>query len=146
MNIFSDILFLFVYIVTLMYFEMPNVNNNDYPIHKLYLFISIFGYYFVTQLIKKIKNDCHVDPYAITQDSLMMGLLCVLGYSIYVDLIYWDYTRQSLAFVKKDTGIIKFAVIALVIITFVTSIQLSKILFNGMDDECGADKQFLSLN
>lgn len=137
MNIFTDVLFLFVYIVTMLYFELPNVKNKDYPIHKLYIFISIFGYYYVIQLIKKIKNKCKVDPYTILQDALMMGLYCVLGYSMYVDFLYWDQTKSMFGNIKEVSITKRYAIIGMIIVAFVTMIQLSKMLFKTLPDDCG---------
>ncbi len=139
MNIFTDILFLFVYILTMLYLELPDIKNNDYPIHKLYLFISIFAYYFVVQIIKKIKNKCTIDPFLILQDCLIISLFCVLGYSIYVDLKYWDYTKETITAIDSTdfNSILKgYSSVALIIVSFVTVVQLVKILFKGSVNEC----------
>lgn len=139
MNIFTDILFLFVYILTLLYLELPNVMTNNYPIHKLYLFIGVFVYYFVVQIIKKIKNKCNIDLYTLLEDALMISLFCVVGYSLYVDFKYWDYTKDFIAIPNQESFEETFkgySVVTLVIVGFVTLIQLSKVLFKGTITEC----------
>ena len=134
MNIFTDILFLFVYIMSLLYFRIPNVTNNNYLYHKFYLFISIFGFYYVIQLIKKIKNNCKVDSNILLQQSLNMALYCVIGYSIYVDLIYMDSTKQYFGDISIVDPNKRFLVISLIIVTFVTLIQLVGMLFKNTTD------------
>jgi len=142
MNIFTDILFLFVYILAMLYLEMPNINNTDYPIHKLYLFISIFSYYFIIQLIKKIKNKCTIDALSIMQDSLIISLFCVLGYSIYVDLKYWEYTKDYIVPIDPEnfTSTLKgYLIVSSIIAIFVMVVQFVKILFGNNINECNAN-------
>ena len=139
MNIFTDILFLFVYILTMLYLELPDIKNNDYPIHKFYLFINIFVYYFVIQIIKKIKNKCTIDIMLILQDCLIISLFCVLGYSIYVDFKYWNYTKDYVTDIDSSslTSTVKsYSLVALIIVSFVTIVQLVKLLFTGNVSEC----------
>lgn len=139
MNVFTDILFLFVYLITMLYLEYPDIKNNNYPIHKLYLFIGIFGYYFIVQVIKKIKNKCSIDPYVLLQDSLMISLFCVLGYSLYVDFKYWDYTKDFIPPIdlEDQISLLKgYSMASFIVVLFVTLIQLIKILFKGTVLEC----------
>lgn len=144
MNIFTDILFLFVYILAMLYLELPDIKNNDYPLHKLYLFISIFAYYFIVQIIKKIKNKCVIDPFIILQDCLMIALFCVLGYSIYVDFKYWNYTKEFMTTIDVNdfTSTLKgYSTAGIIIVSFVTVVQLVKILFKGSIKECDGHEQ-----
>lgn len=133
MSIFTDLLFLFVYIFTLLYFQMPNVANNNYLIHKFYLFIAIFGFYYIIQLIKKIKNGCSVDPYIILQQSLNMALFCVLGYSLYVDLLYMDWSQGYFGDIEIVNHTKRFVTISFIIIVFVGVIQLFGLMFKAKE-------------
>ena len=138
MNIFTDALYLFAYLVTLLYFRLPNVINHDYLIHKFYLFIGIFAFYYVIQLIKKIKNNCTVDANIILQHSLTMSLYCILGYALYVDLMFMDWSSNYFGEIDKVDPTKRIVVIALIIVIFVTLIQLMGMLFitPGSQDEC----------
>ena len=136
MNIFTDLLFLFVYIFTLLYFQLPDVTNNNYLTHKFYLFVAIFGFYYIIQLIKKIKNGCPIDPYAILLQSLNMSLFCVLGYSIYVDLLYMDWSQNYFGDIVVVNHTKRFITISLIIVTFVALIQLVGMLFKTSTNEC----------
>lgn len=129
MNIFTDVLFLLVYLLVMFFFEIPDIKNKNYPVHKLIIFTSIFIYYSIVTLIKTIKNKKNVDPYVILNDAVMMGLYCVLGYSLYVDFIYWDYTKHLFADIKEANIIKRYTVVSIIIVLLVTTIQLSKMLF-----------------
>lgn len=129
MNLFTDILFLTVYLLTMFFFELPNIKNKNYIIHKLFIFISIFVYYSIVQLIKNIKNKNDINLYSMLNDSFTMGLYCVLGYSLYIDLIYWDCTKSMFGDIKEINITKRYTVVSLIIVFFVTVIQLTKLLF-----------------
>lgn len=136
MNIFTDVLFLFVYIMTLLYFRIPDIANNNYLTHKFYLFISIFGYYYVIQMIKKVKNKCPIEPYDLLKESINMSLFCLLGYSIYVDMMYMDQTKGYFGDITTVDINKRFVVVSLIMVLFVTVVQLIKMMFKNSPDEC----------
>lgn len=136
MNIFTDVLFLFVYIMTLLYFKLPDVSDNNYLVHKFYIFVGVFGFYYVIQMIKKIKNNCRVDPYVILQQSLNMALYCVIGYSVYVDLMYMDWSQSYIQSIDISNSNKKYLMISITVIIFVTLIQLMGMLFKVEKDDC----------
>ena len=136
MNIFTDVLFLFVYIFALLYFRIPNVINNNYLCHKLFLFIAIFGYYYVINIIKKIKYKCKIEPYEILTQSLNMSLFCILGYSLYIDMLYMDSTKRYFGDITIIDPNKRFIVISLIITSFVMLIYLVKMLFRTESDYC----------
>ncbi len=136
MNIFTDVLFLFVYIMTLLYFKLPDVSDNNYLMHKFYIFVGVFGFYYVIQMIKKIKNNCRVDPYVILQQSLNMALYCVIGYSVYVDLMYMDWSQSYIQSIDVSNSNKKYLMISITVIIFVTLIQLMGMLFKVEKDDC----------
>lgn len=134
MNIFTDILFLFIYILTLFFLRIPNITNNNYITHKFYLFVAVFGYYYIIQLIKKIKNGCKVDPYSILYQSLNMAIYCVLGYAIFIDLLYMDWSKDYFGSIENQSK--RFITCAFVIILFVTLIKLMITIFKTQVDDC----------
>lgn len=136
MNIFTDILFLFVYLFALLYFKIPDVANNNYLIHKFFLFIAIFGYYYVIHIIKKIKYGCKIDPYQILTESLNMSLFCILGYSIYVDMMYMDSTKSYFGDITQVNLNKRFLAISIIMTGFVTLVHLVKTLFKSDGKYC----------
>lgn len=130
MNIFTDALYLFAYLVALLYMQFPDVINTNYLVHKFYLFIEIFIFYYVIQMIKKIKNNCKIDANVLLYQSLNVSILCVLGYSIYVDCLYMDWTKDYFNDIDHVDSTKRIFVISFIIVSFFILIQLSATLFS----------------
>ena len=58
MNIFIDLIFLFIFLYSIMFFQMPDVETDNYIRHKLFFFVALFIFTFITQVISKIRNKC----------------------------------------------------------------------------------------
>ena len=137
MNIFTELLFLFIYIITILYFRLPDVVDNDnYLLHKLYLFLAIFGFYYVIRTIRKIRNSCKVNPHLVLYESLQMALLCILGYSIFIDLKFMDWSQSYFVGIDIANRNKKYVVIASIIIIIVAVIELVGMLFKGEREDC----------
>lgn len=139
MNIFTDALFLFIYLFSLFYFGIPNINNDNYLKHKLIIFINIFIFNYVIQLIKKIKNNCIVDPLELLYNSLYIGLVAIIGYTIYVDVITMSWSREYIinnfdSIANDKTK--KYATISLLIVITVVLIRMIGLLFKSSYDSC----------
>jgi signal transduction histidine kinase len=95
-------------------------------------------------MIKKVKSKCTIDPYKILQKSLYMALWCVVGYSIYVDLLYMNYSKSYFGDITTTNFNInkRFVVIALIIVSFVMLIELTGVLFKTNTDECELSPYF----
>ncbi len=132
MNIFTDVLFLFIYICTLLYFRIPDVINHNYIFHELCLFIAVFVYFYAVDLIKTIKKKCKIQPYKMVKDTMMISLLTVLGYAFYVQLMYMDWSKAYFADVDLINDPTKrFVSISLIIVMFITVVKLSGMLFKS---------------
>jgi hypothetical protein len=134
MNIFTDTLFLFVFVFTMLYFDLPNISDGHPILQKFYLFVSICLFYFVVQLIKKIKNKCNIEPYALFQQSVMTGIICILGYSIYVDFTLIESYKPYFDFPQDKVR--KIIMISLTIVGFYLLIELSITMFQSQRNIC----------
>lgn len=135
-NIFTDVLFLFIYIFTLFFLRLPDVTNSNYFMHKIFIFISVFAFSYVLELIKLIKNECKIDTNIILQKSLNTAIYCALGYSIYVDMLYMNSTSSYFGNIAEVNLTNRFLVISLIIIVFVTSVRLVELLFETNHQIC----------
>ena len=88
MSVIIETLFLFIYLTILFYFKFPDITNNNYLFHKMIIMIMTFVFKFVIELYKKIKNEEKVDPIVILNESVNYSLYCIIGYSVYIDLMY----------------------------------------------------------
>lgn len=88
MHILVNILFIFIFLFILFFFNLPDVNNNNYIMHKVVIFFSILIFQYTLILISKLKNKCKIDGYDIFYDSLQTALASFISYTIYTDYIY----------------------------------------------------------
>jgi hypothetical protein len=136
MSIFTDSLFMFVYIFTLLFFGIPDMHNNNYVKHKLILYINILWFYYVIQLIKKIKNKCPIDPISILKNCLVYATYAVFGYALYIDLMYMDWSKDYFSHIADNDNIKKCSIIALIVISFTTVSQLVELMFTAPQIIC----------
>lgn len=134
--IFTDVLFLTIFIYVLLFFGIPDITNDNYLIHKLLLFIAVFIFYYIVQLIKKIKNKCQINSREMLEKSLFVGLLTVIGYSVYVDLINMEWSKGYFEDIHTVNLYKRFAVVTLIIIVLLTLVMLIGLMFAVPTDEC----------
>jgi RsiW-degrading membrane proteinase PrsW (M82 family) len=144
MNLFTDALFMFIYLFALFYFGIPNIKNDNYLMHKVAIFIAIFAFNYVIQLIKKIRNRCQLDPINILVNSLFVGLIATIGYSIYVDLIHmsWskDFILNTFSNLKYDDTK-RYSALSLLIVLSILIIKLTGMIFNTSLEKCVQKEQ-----
>jgi len=136
MNIFTDSLFLFVYIFVLLFFGIPDMHNNNYVKHKIILYVNILWFYYIIQLIKKIKNKCPIVPIDIFKDCLKFATYAVFGYAIYVDLLYMDWSKDYFAHISDNDMVKKCSIISLIIVSFTTCSRLIELMFTLPQSGC----------
>ena len=134
MNIFINILFLFIYLYSLFFFQIPNLSESNPIINKLFIFIAVFVFQFCLTLIEKIKLKCKIEMERIVNECLIIGLLAVLGYSIYNDLTYLNIIDNSSLMMQNKK--INYLYVTLIIILFVCSIQLIKVSLTYYPIKC----------
>ena len=135
MNPFFNILLLFLYIIAVFYFVI-DVNNQNYLVDKLVIFIAIFFFQFVLMLISKIINKCKIETDQLINESLRIALVSVIGYSVYTDLTIMENTKESFEYdpTNPQKSIWIVSIIIIVLITLVKTIQL---LLQGEQYSCG---------
>jgi len=115
---------------------MPDVINTDYIIHKLQIFIEIFMFYYVVKLMSRVYNDCKILPWTIMQQSFTMGLYCVIGYSIYVDLLHMDKTCSLFGDITQVDPMKRHVIISFIMILFVIIVQAISVIFGSSNNKC----------
>jgi hypothetical protein len=128
MSVIIETTFLFICLITLFYFRFPDITNSNYLFHKLIIFISTFVFKFVMELFKKIKENQKVDPVEILKESVHYSLYNILGYSIYIDLMYMKFPCENLCIdINSDNQ--RFIVASFVTTMFVALVGLVKSVF-----------------
>lgn len=128
MNILINLSLLFGYIFGMLYFKLPDVMNNNYLFQKFCLFIGIFGFYYIGHSVQYFVDKSIKSHYDLLQKTLNMSLFCVLGYSIYVDMLHMDKTQGFFGDIATVTPIKRYLGITFIIVAFVALIEIIKMV------------------
>ena len=135
MNLFTNLLFTFIFLNIMIYFKFPNINNDSYVQNKFMLFVSVFLFQIATPVIINIKNECKIIFKDIVQNSLMQAIFAVIGYSIYIDLIIMGSTKEYMKSIVNPA--ISPIVVSMVIIFFMATVKFAEMsLTNKFKDSC----------
>lgn len=135
MNIFTDLLFVFIFLYTIFYFEILDISNDSYILHKFILFILLFGFYFIVQVIRNLKTKCYSDIYQIINKSMYIAITGIIGYAIYTDFLHMESTKEYFTNIIADDRI-KYLVVSFIIVLSISIIKILELLFTMKSDEC----------
>jgi hypothetical protein len=101
MNVFIDIVFLFVYIYVLIYFLL-DLEKTDVITQKIIIFLGIFFFASLLSIIKFIRDQKIVDVNFSINSGLYIGLFAFIGHTILFDLNYMPKTRPIIENIKEN--------------------------------------------
>ena len=78
----------YVYLVILVFLRFIDLDYDNYLLQKFYIFISIFVFTSLLEVIKKVKNECPSKESSIISNAFSSAIVAVLGFTIYVDLVH----------------------------------------------------------
>ena len=93
--IFSRLIILFIFVLVLLILNIPQAQKNNLLIIKLYIFIGIFIFEFVTSLLISFTNKQLFNTNKVAKDSLLSSLVAVVAYSIYNDMTVFNNCIDS---------------------------------------------------
>ena len=135
MNLFTNLLFTFIFLNIMIYFKFPNINSDSYVQNKFMLFISVFLFQIAIAVMVNIKNNCKIVFKDIVQNSLMQAIFAVIGYSIYIDLMIMGSTKEYMK--NKINPAISPIIVSIVITFFMAAVKLAEMSFtNKFKDSC----------
>ena len=133
MNIIIDLIFVYIYITALILFKIIDFENNDFLFQKLLLFIAIFIFTSLLEIIKRSKSYCPKSTIQIFKEASYLGLISIIGVSIYNDL---DRLNQIKSIVPFTSSNIKYITIPSIVTITMLSIKIISFLFNPNTDLC----------
>jgi uncharacterized protein with PQ loop repeat len=135
MRALIDPLFIYIFLITLLYMKLPDIDNDNYIEHKIYIFLSIFVFGFMLQTIKRIRSKCVVKTEDMLFDSFKTAVAGILGYSIYTDLIHMESTKEY--FENLGHSVInKIAIVALIIVAFIVLAKVIEMVLLSKESDC----------
>lgn len=127
MNTLINIFLIFIFIIVILFFKVPNIENNNYLLHKLIIFALIFIFQFFILTMHKMVYKCKIDIFEILSYSAETAAIAVIGYSFYTDLQYYkidDFNYNIFSFDNDSLQYIYIAIIITLLLTFVNTIKL----------------------
>lgn len=88
MNVLLNFIIIFLFIVLVISMNIPNTDKSNYILNKVYLFLGITILQIIILLVDKMSNKCKTSNKEIIREATRYGLLAVVGYSFYVDVIF----------------------------------------------------------
>lgn len=124
MNSFINIFFMFIFIFTILFFKMPNIDNTDYLAHKFIIFILLFVYQSVLIILSKMKNGCKINPSEVFSIGVETGAIGVIGYSIFTDLSHYNLGSLESLTISDQTKYLYVTIIITLLMSFVNGFKL----------------------
>lgn len=132
----------FIYFAILI--GIPGTSDNNILFNKLILFIGILIFQFFIKIIINMKRRCKILLKNIMVDSLLYGILAIIGYSFYLDLSLMDSTKEMFDNFNENIYLYPFIVSALItsLILFVSFFQ---VILNLQNDKCEKYREIYNL-
>lgn len=86
MQIYIKLIILFIFTLTLLILNLPQLSDNDLFKRKIYIFCGLFIFEFVVSVLESFYKKMILNTKQIIKSSLETALLGVISYSLYTDL------------------------------------------------------------
>lgn len=133
MNIFINLFFIFIFLLTIFTFKFPNINDDNYISHKILIFFLLLVYQFLLEIISKIRNHCKINIKDIVRNSLNVSLFGVIGYSIFIDFKYMSSTEEIVKNINNNYANIY---LTLLIVSIIALSKFIKVIFTNNSNDC----------
>ena len=97
MNIFTDIVFIFVFVFTLLQFGIINIKSTNIIIQKFYIFIAVTMFCWLLFSMKSIRRQCSIKIWDMISNGLIIGMMAYVGHTLFFDMYYMPETHTLLS-------------------------------------------------
>jgi len=134
MNIIINIFLLFIFIYGTTLIGIPGLMHDNLILNKLYIFIGIFLFQLIFDLIENTKNIKQKKLSEIIKDSVSIAIISVIGYSIYLDLLQMNSTHNIMSNITS-TKYINSAILSGIISIFVFIIKIIELFIDESNNQ-----------
>ena len=121
MNIIFNIILIYFFIFICLIIGIPGTNKENIIQNKIVLFIGVFFIQLFLIMFSKYSNKCRITIKKIANHSIFNGLISIIAYSIYIDLITMNSTKYLMTDILKSkytkscllSGIITFSIFSI---------------------------------
>lgn len=136
MNIIKNVLLIFIFLLVFIIIGIPGMESNNLINTKLYLFGGIMIFQLLLKSMYKLRYKCKISLKSILSDSIITGMSCVIGYSIFSDLITMENTKNIIIPYIENNTRSKAFVIATIITGFILCTKIIELIIWTKNDEC----------
>ena len=130
MNPFTDIIFIFVFVFTLLYFGIININTTHPVLIKIYLFIAVTLFTWMLYSMKSIRRQCPIKIWDVISSGLIIGMLAFVGSTFYYDMVYTAETKPIILSMLDKTYFTENVMLCLFISTSIMIGKSAVYIFN----------------
>lgn len=114
-----------------------DANNGDTNLlkGKIYLFGGIMIFQLLLKSMYKLRYRCKADLKSLINEAILTGILAVIGFSIFIDLINMKDTRDMIVPYLGNNYSQTF-VISSIISLFILLAKVVEIIITGKKEEC----------
>jgi hypothetical protein len=94
MNIFTDVVFIFVFVFVILHFGIINIRETNVVWQKLLMFLAVTMFTFLLYAMKSVRRQQTVKPWDVINGALFVGLLTFIGHTIMFDMLYTQETQK----------------------------------------------------
>jgi hypothetical protein len=102
MNIIFNIILIYFFIFICLIIGIPGTNKENIIQNKIVLFIGVFFIQLFLIMFSKYSNKCRITIKKIANHSIFNGLISIIAYSIYIDLITMNSTKYLMTDILKS--------------------------------------------
>jgi hypothetical protein len=130
MNPFTDIIFIFVFVFTLLQFGLINIDTTHPVLVKIYIFIAVTLFAFMLHSMKAIRRVTHINIWDIVTSGVIVGFLSFVGSTFYYDMVYTAETKPIIVNMIDNTYFTENVMLCLFISTSVMIGKSAVYIFN----------------
>ncbi len=102
MNVFTDILFIFVFVYVITYFGIVKIDSSNVVSQKIYMFLAVTAFASMLYVMKAIRKQCPILTWNVISSGLLVGLLGYVGHTALFDMYYMTETRGYMEIMNRD--------------------------------------------
>lgn len=135
MSIFTDLIFIYVYIATLIFLGFISFETDNYLLQKLYLFISIFIFTSLMEVLKTFKTECKKTGKDIFNESLKIGVTSVVGLMIYTDMLHMSWSQEMFENIN-ESSFNRSLIVPLIVVLTIMTVKITYVMFDADENKC----------
>ena len=124
MNIFTDIVFIFVYVFVLLHFNIIQPEKTTIAMQKLQIFLAVFIFASILYVIKSIRKQCPINTWDAINSGLLIAMFAYIGHTLLFDFWYETGSRGFIENKIKNSSFLSLNILLLLFISF--SIAIGK--------------------